>query len=162
MIILSNLTAFLAQNAVQEENVKHVASKRFIEPVIDEKTGKQKVDEKGKLVTKPVKWEICSITPKEDEGLRKDCTKRMPMPGKRNMFSPVTDYDKYLAKLGVRCTVHPNLHSKELQDSYGVMDAEALLQKMLKPGEYQDYLVKVQEVNGFDVGLTELVDEAKN
>ncbi|MEK5070253.1 phage tail assembly chaperone [Sporosarcina sp. FSL K6-1508] len=159
---MSNLNAFLAQNAVQEENEKYVASKRFIEPVIDKETGKQKIGEDKKPIFEPVKWEICSILPQEDELIRKGCTKRLPVPGKRNMFSPETDYNSYLAQLAVKCTVFPNLHSKELQDSYGVMGAEALLQVMLKPGEYQDYLVKVQEVNGFDVGITELVEEAKN
>lgn len=144
---MSNLNAFLSQNAVQEENVKHVASKRFIGD-----TGK------------PLKWEITSVTSDEDELLRKSCTKRVPVPGKRNQYTPETDYNSYLAKLAVKCTVFPNLNNKDLQDSYGptAMGAEALLKVMLKPGEYQDYLIKIQEVNGFDVGITELVEEAKN
>ncbi|MHB8064466.1 MAG: phage tail assembly chaperone [Ruminiclostridium sp.] len=33
---------------------------------------------------------------------------------------------------------------------------------MLKPGEYADFLSKIQEVNGFDVTMEELVEEAKN
>jgi len=58
--------------------------------------------------------------------------------------------------------VFPNLNDSELQDSYKVMSADKLLKVMLKPGEYQDYLKKVQEVNGYDVPLDELVEEAKN
>ena len=42
------------------------------------------------------------------------------------------------------------------------MGADALLKTMLKPGEYQDLLKKVQEINGFDTGMDELVEEAKN
>ena len=56
----------------------------------------------------------------------------------------------------------PNLKDKELQDSYGVMGDDKLLKTMLTAGEYANYLEKVQEVNGFDVPMDELVEEAKN
>ncbi len=68
----------------------------------------------------------------------------------------------YLGKLAVACTVFPDLNSKELQDSYKVMGAETLLKTMLTPGEYADYISKVQEVCGFDASLQEDVDTAKN
>ncbi|MGG0718675.1 phage portal protein [Robertmurraya massiliosenegalensis] len=142
---MSNLSAFLSQNAVKVENVKHVASKRF-------------VDENKK----PMKWEICGITSEEDEALRKACTRRVPVPGKRNAYTPETDLNAYLGKLAARCTVFPNLNDSELQNSYGVMGSDALLKTMLTPGEYADYLAKVQEVNGFEVSMEDLVDEAKN
>lgn len=142
---MSNLSAFLSQNAVKEENIKYVASKRFLG------------DDK-----KPMEWEIKSITSEEDEQIRKSCTKKVPVPGKKGQFTQETDYNKYLGKLGAACTVFPNLNDKELQDSYGVMGADFLLKAMVKPGEYADYLAKVQEVNGFDQTLEELVDEAKN
>lgn len=142
---MSNLTAFLAQNALVTESEKHVVSKRF-------------VDEDKK----PIKWEVGAITSDEDELLRKSHTKRMPVPGKKNVFQPTTDYDAYLTSLAVKCTLDPNLHDKDLQDSYKVMGAEALLKKMLLPGEYADYLKVVQTVNGFDVGMEEAVEEAKN
>ena len=60
------------------------------------------------------------------------------------------------------CTVFPNLNDAGLQDSYKVMGAEALLKAMLTPGEYADYLNKVQEICGFDITLQDEVDEAKN
>lgn len=141
---MSNLSAFLAQNALKVENEKYVASKRFLED------------------GKPVEWELCGITNEEDEALRKSSTKRKPVPGKRNMYAPETDYPEYLAKLVVKCTVFPNLNDAEVQNSYGVMGAEALVKKMLTPGEYNDLASKVQEINGFDVPLDEAVDEAKN
>ncbi|MCK1998927.1 phage portal protein [Psychrobacillus psychrodurans] len=142
---MSNLTAFLSQNAIKVENVKYVASKRF-------------VDENGK----PVEWEIASITSDEDELLRKTCTKRIPVPGKRNAFMPDTDFNAYITKQAVKCTLFPNLNDVELQNSYGVMGGEALLKVMLTPGEYADYVAKVQEVNGFNVPLEDAVEEAKN
>lgn len=71
-------------------------------------------------------------------------------------------YDLYLGKLAVACTVFPNLNDKELQDSYKVMGADALLKTMLTPGEYAEYLTKIQEVCGFDTTMQDEVDEAKN
>jgi hypothetical protein len=141
---MSNLSAFLAQNVAQDENIKYVASKRFVED------------------GKPVEWELQSVTSEEDEQIRKSCTKKVQVLGKRGQYAPETDYEKYLGLLAARCVVFPNLNDAELQDSYKVMGADAVLKKMLKPGEYQDLLKKVQEINGFDIGLDELVDEAKN
>jgi hypothetical protein len=142
---MSDLTAFLKQNALPVENTKYPVSKRFL-------------DKDGK----PIEWEIKCITPEEDEVLRKSCTKRVPVPGgRKGQYTLETDYNVYLGKLAAECTVFPNLKSAELQDSYGVMGDDALLKKMLTPGEYADYLLKVQEVNGFQT-LQEDVDEAKN
>ncbi|HWQ76945.1 MAG TPA: phage portal protein [Syntrophomonas sp.] len=141
---MSGLSAFLAYNAVAEENIKYVASRRFLDN------------------GEPVEWEMKGITGAEDEALRKACTKRVPVPGKRGQFTQETDYNQYLGKLAVACTVFPNLNDAELQNSYGVMGADNLLKRMLKPGEYAEYLAKVQEVNGFDMPLDEMVDEAKN
>ena len=103
-----SLTAFLAENAFAVENVKFAASKRFM-------------GDDGK----PMLWEIKTITGTEDEALRKSCAKRVPIPGKKNQYQKETDYDMYLGKLAVACTVFPDLNNKELQDSYKVMGAEA-------------------------------------
>ena len=140
-----NLSAFLAENALAVENVKFAASKRFM-------------GDDGK----PMQWEIKTITGTEDEALRKSCAKRVPIPCKKNQYQKETDYDMYLGKLAVACTVFPDLNNKELQDSYKVMGADALLKTMLTPGEYADYVQKVQEVCGFDTSLQDEVDEAKN
>lgn len=142
---MSNLSAFLAENAEQIENTKYAASKRF-------------KDEDGK----PMGWEIGCITSSEDEALRKAATKRIPVPGKRNQFTQDLDVNLYLGRLAAKCTVFPNLDDAELQNSYHVMGADALLKTMLTPGEYADYLLKVQEVNGFDATFEDEVDEAKN
>lgn len=141
---MSNLSVFLSQNAIKEENIKYVASKRFVEN------------------NKPVEWEIQTITSNEDENIRKSCTKKVQIPGRRGQYTSDTDFEKYLGLLAVRCVVFPNLNDKELQDSYSVMGADNLLKVMLKPGEYQELLKKVQAINGFDILLDEMVEEAKN
>ena len=141
---MSNFAVFMAGNVAKDETVKFVASKRFA------------VD------GKPVEWEIKSIDSDLDELLRKECTKKVPIPGKRGQFNQETDTDKYIGKMCVACTVYPNLNDAELQDSYGVKSADALLKTMLLPGEYTEYKAKIMEVNGYDMSMEELVDEAKN
>ena len=142
---MSNLSAFLNQNVRKQKNIRLAVSPRF-------------VDEDGN----PVEWEICSLTQNESKKIKSDCTKRVPIPGKKGIFTSETDVDTYLCKVAVACTVFPNLSDAGLQDSYGVMGAENLLQEMLLPGEYGSFLEKIQEINGFDVTFDEKVDEAKN
>lgn len=140
-----DLSAFLSQNAIQEENIKYVASKRFI-------------DENKK----PMEWELKCIDSQRDEDLRKSCTKRLEVPGKKGQFTRETDFDKYVGLLAVECVVFPDLNDAELQDSYHVMGADALLKAMLKPGEYAELLAKVQEINGFNENFEDKVETAKN
>lgn len=142
---MGNLSCFLAQNALKTENEKYVASKRFLD------------DRK-----KPVKWEIQTIPSTVDEDIRRACTKRIPVPGKKGQYTQETDYNQYLGKLAAACTVFPNLKDTELQNSYNVMGDDVLLKTMLTAGEYAQYLEKVQQVNGFDVPVDEMVEEAKN
>ena len=141
---MSDFAVFMAGNAAKDETVKYVVSKRFA------------------VKGKPVAWELKAIDSALDEALRKECTKRTPIPGKRGQYNQETDTDKYIAKMCVACTVYPNLNDAELQDSYGVKSADALLKKMLLPGEYTEYKAKVMEVNGYDMSMEELVDDAKN
>ena len=140
---MSEFAVFMA-GASKKESTKYVASKRYVS--------------KGK----PVEWEIKPIDSDLDEVLRKECTKKVPIPGKRGQFNQETDTDKYIGKMCVACTVYPNLNDAELQDAFGVKSADALLKKMLLPGEYTEYKAKVMEVNGYDMSMEELVDEAKN
>lgn len=140
---MSNFAAFMI--GTENETVKYVASKRF-------------VDKNGN----PQEWEIKPIDSDLDEQLRKECTKKVQIPGKRGQFNQETDTDKYLARMCVACTVYPNLNDAELQDHFGVKSGDALLKKMLKPGEYTEYKAKVMEVNGYDMSMEEMVEEAKN
>lgn len=141
---MGDLNAFLAQNASQDESVMYIASKRFV------------------VEGKPVEWELQSVTSEEDEQIRKSCTKKVPVTGKKGQYTQELDAEKYLGLLAAKCIVYPNLSAAELQDSYKVMGADAVLKKMLKPGEYQELLKKIQEINGFNIGMDEMVEEAKN
>lgn len=142
---MSDLSLFLSQNVEKCEEVAYIASKRI------------------KGADGPVEWRLKPVTTEVDEAIRKSCTKQVPAPGgRKGMYTKEVDYDKYLGKLAATCTTYPDLNNAELQNSYGVMGGDALLKVMLLPGEYADYLAKVQEVNGYEVTQQELVDEAKN
>lgn len=134
----------MAGNVEKRENKKIVVSNRF-------------KDKDGK----PVEWEIRSISAEEDEALRKSCTKRIPVVGKRNQFTQDFDSNGYLAKLAAKAIVFPDLNNAELQNSYGVMGAEQLIKTMLYKDEF-DKLTEslVTQTDSDDVN--ELIDEAKN
>lgn len=133
-MLMGGLSAFFAQNARRNEVCEIVVSERF-------------VDDQGR----PVPWKIRCMTEAENERIKRDCPK-----DKRGY----PDADSYAARLIVASVVYPDLKDTELQQSYGVVGADALLREMLLPGEYARLAQKVQEINGFDVA--ELVDRVKN
>lgn len=142
---MSNLQAFFAQNVEKAGIEEHVISDRF-------------KDENGN----PIPWKFGAIDGEVDAANRKACTKRRPVPGKKGLFMPETDFELYTLKNAVATIKYPDLDNAELQSSYGVMGAEALLQKMLLPGELSEVKKIVQEVNGYDLEMDDLVEEAKN
>lgn len=140
----NTLSAFFAQNAKKADNRKFVASNRF-------------VGDNGK----PLEWELAAITAGENQKLRKGCMKSVPVNGKRGQYTQEFDTATYQAKLAVKCVVFPDLNDAALQESYGVMGAEQLISAMLMPGEFDELISTILEINGFtDMG--EMVDEAKN
>lgn len=140
------LAAFLAPNVEKAGGEEYVATKRIKDP----KTGK------------PVPWKLQPVDTETMTRLRKECSRQVPVPGKRGMYTRETDSEKFVKMLTAKTVVFPDLNNAQLQDSWGVMGAENLLNKMLIPGEYDDLVMKVQEVNGYDKDMDELVDQAKN
>ncbi|MDR1693278.1 MAG: phage portal protein [Oscillospiraceae bacterium] len=128
------------------EAAEVVVSKRFVNP----ETGE------------PELWKIKPITAKQHSALRRACMTSEPVPGgKKGQYTQQLDSSAYQAKMCAACTLYPDLNNTELQNSYGVMGAEALIATMLTPGEFEDYSTKVLEFNGFST-KNELVEEAKN
>ena len=137
-----SLQAFFANNIEQPKTVKRAVSSR-----IKNKEGK------------PMEWEFFPVGEERSNALRKAALREVKV--KKNIYKDKTDYDLYMLKLAVETVTFPDLNNKELQDSYGVMGAEKLLQAMLITGEYANLLQIVNEVNGFDSEV-EMVEEAKN
>ena len=141
----NTLAGFMAQNAEKISAVKVAISSRF-------------KDQEGN----PIKWELIPITSEQDEELRKQCTRQVQMTGKPGVMIPRLDAERYMGLMMAECTAYPDLNDAQLQDSYRVRGADALLKTMLLPGEYANMSKKVQEINGFNLTMDERVEEAKN
>ena len=143
---MSKFSRFMKQNKIKKENTTFAPTKSLL-------------DENGE----PIKFKIKPLTTKENDDIRDACTIDVPVIGKPNMFRPKLNTAKYLSKMLCSCIIEPDLFDKELQDSYGVMTPEDLIKEMIDdPGEYQDFVVFVQDFNGFNVSLEDKVDNAKN
>ena len=109
---------------------------------------------------KPVEWILKPVSSQIDEDLRKQATITKKNTSGQSQLE--LDVNKYIGLLAVACTIYPNLNDANLQNSYAVMGADSLLKKMLLPGEYANYLLKVQEICGFDQKIDNMIKQAKN
>lgn len=143
---MSDLSRFLKKNKKLKENVQYAVTKSL-------------TDEKGQ----PLLWEIRPLTSKETNRLTDECTFQEQVPGKPNVFRNKINSTKLLQKMMVASVVFPNLNDKDLQDSYEVMTPEELITEMVDdPGEYNNFGKYLNELNGFNEGINEKVEEAKN
>lgn len=141
---MGSLSNFFAGNVEKRENKKIVVSNRF-------------KDEKGR----PIAWEIRSISAEEDEAIRKECTKSIPVVGKKGQYRQSFDSNAYLTKLAVKSVVFPDLYNAELQNSYKVMGEEALIKAMLYKDEF-DVLTEQLVADSQAEDINDLIEEAKN
>ena len=142
----NKLNMFLKQNKKVRENTEYAATKSLC-------------DENGE----PLKWVIKPLSTRDNENIREACTIDVPITGKPGMYRQKLNTSKYMSKLICASVIEPNLYSKELQDSYGVMTPEELVYEMIdNPGEYSEFADFIQNYNGFDESLKDKVDEAKN
>ena len=143
---MSKFSRFMKVNKTAKENTTFAATKSL-------------TDENGN----PLEWVLKPLSTKDNDCIRDDCMREIPVVGKPNVFRTKLDTSKYIAKMICACVVEPDLFDKELQDSYGVMTPEDLLTEMVdNPSEYQELALFVQNYNGFDVSLEDKVEEAKN
>lgn len=142
---MSNFAAFMKKNKAVKPNTHYAATKSL-------------TDEEGN----PLEWEIRAITTRESNSIRESCTREVPVPGKFGVYRQKVDRD-YIDKITAAAIVYPNLYDEELQDSYGVSTPEDLLKEMVdNPAEYTELVRFVQEYSGYDVGMPDIVEEAKN
>lgn len=143
---MGNLTLFLKSNKKKEEDQEYAATQSLC-------------DENGN----PLKWKLQHVTTKQSEKIREACTKDVPIPGKKGMYRQKFDSNAFVAKIICASVVYPDLENKELQDSYGVMTPEELIQEMIdNPAEYNAFADYVQDMNGFDKTIDDEVNEVKN
>ena len=143
---MSKFSKFMKDNKVTKENGFYAATKSLC-------------DDDGT----PLLWEFRHITSKENEIIRDDCTKDVPVTGKSNVYRPKISTGRYIQQLIVASTVTPDLFDTELQDSYGVKTPGDLLMALVDdPGEYNDLVAFIQKFQGFDTSFDDKVEEAKN
>lgn len=109
----------------------------------------------------PFPFVVKTITEAENKAIQKSC-QITEFNKKTQRKEQRTDSQAYLTKLVVACTVDPCFKDAALQEAYGVVGAEALVEKLLTPGQYAALLQAVNDINNFDTDMQELVDEAKN
>lgn len=142
----SNFSKFMKSNKKVKENVEYQATASLL-------------DDNGE----PLKWVIKPLTPKEHERIREDCSYDAKVPGKPNQVVSKIRQDEYMLKVMCKSIVYPNLHDKELQDSYGVMTPEELLQCLIDDlGEYYNFSNFIMDYNGFNKSIAEKIEQAKN
>lgn len=138
-----DIKAFLKENVIEKEPISYVASERFV------------VD------GKPVAWKLRSLTNDEIEEIRLRCTKRVPIKGTKEIRKEIDEarlqMEIVLASIG-----EPDLDSEDLQSSWNVVGAEALLKAMLTPGELADLQMAALEASDFEVGMGDKIKEVKN
>ena len=138
------LSAFLKENKIKREAYEYVASKDF-------------VDSEGN----PIPWKIRPLTNEELDNLRDRFTKRV-----KNKMTQKTEevFDKegFTMEMATTAIEFPKLDDAQLQESYGVVGADSLLNAMLTPGELQDLFLAVNEASDFEVGMDQKIKQAKN
>ena len=143
---MSKFAKFMKANKAKKENGFYAATKSLC-------------DENGQ----PLPWEFKHISSAQNEAIREDSTKDVPVPGKPGMYRPKLKTSEYMRKMIAASVVEPDLFDRELQDSYGVATPEDLLLAMVDdPGEYNDLAAFVQKFQGFNVSFGDKVEEAKN
>lgn len=139
---MKDLKSFLNGNAEVIENRFVEVSERF-------------KDENGN----PIPWEVRALPAEEEEQIRKSCM--VPIKGQKKGNDEKFDSNLYMLRITAACTVYPDLENAELQDSYGVHTAPALLKKLLYAGELNRYYEVIEEQNKFK-STEEKIDEVKN
>lgn len=141
-----DLKYFLKGNKKEKKTTKYAPTKSLC-------------DENGK----PVEFTIKAISTRENEEIRNSCTYEVPVKGKPGVFRNKVNTNEYIAKMISACVVEPSLFDIDLQNSYGVSKPEELIKEMIdNPAEYDDFAVFIQSYNGFDISLSEKVEQAKN
>ena len=141
---MADFKCFMADNAIKAENKKYIASQRFV--------GEDK---------QPVEWELRVVPNDEVERITKSCRKKEFNRATRET-SYTTDPNKFNLALVCASVVYPPLDNAQLQDSYKVVGAEALVKAMLTPGELSDLVSAVSEVCGYQTDMADKVRTAKN
>lgn len=136
---MSSLNAFL--HPVGLENKEVIVSKRFMEN------------------GQPVPFVIKPLSQEDNKQLIKKFTKKEK---KNGQITESFDRTGYMTAMVAAAVVFPDLRNAELQQAYGVLGEDKLIQKMLLMGEFATLSQEVQKLSGLDEDINEDIEEAKN
>lgn len=134
----------------------------FEEFLMDSFETTEEIEKEITMGGKERKIKLKAISSTTGDEIRKKCRKTKIIKGQKIVE---TDQDRYLANLIIETTTYPDLKNADLQSAWGVVGAEELLNSMkakMTDGEYSEWSNIVSEVNGYDKGMQELMEEAKN
>ncbi|MNB80547.1 Phage XkdN-like protein [compost metagenome] len=134
-----NLQDFLNTHLVDELTDEVAISPRF-------------VDSNGK----PLLFKIKAMTGQEFDEIRKACTTLKK--GRKVEF----DSQRFNLKVIINHTAEPNFKDAASIKQVGVTTPEEYVQRVLLAGEIATLAQKISELSGFDVDMSDLVEEAKN
>lgn len=109
----------------------------------------------------PEPFIIRSITEAQNKEIRKSC-QTTTFNKKTHQKEVETNNDLYNCRLIATCCLDPNFKDAELQAHHGVRGAESLIDVLLKPGQFLDLLMAIQDINGFSDDINEQKEAAKN
>ncbi len=96
----------------------------------------------------PAPFHLKGISEEENSRIRRSCQRR----NHDSAAPPDFDREQYLRAFTAACVVSPDLKNQSLQQSWGVMGAEALIGVMLTAGEFAKLFAAAREVCGFISG----------
>ena len=106
---------------------------------------------------------IKPITEEQNSALEKRAT--ITRKSKNGNVVKDLDIDRYTDLIMLSClddTFLEFLKDERMQKKYNGQGSQIdTLKNMLRPGEYRELFAQVQEINGFDIDLSEAVDDAK-
>lgn len=142
---MEKLELFLKKNKVEREHIQYPATVSL-------------TDENGE----PLLWELRAVTTKENHRLMEESVRYIGQ--EDGETTTKLDSVAYTKAFVAAAVVFPDLHNKALQDSYGVMTPEELLDEMVdSPDEFNNLAKKVKELSGISKKQeTAEILEAKN
>ncbi|MEK5235466.1 XkdN-like protein [Paenibacillus sp. FSL L8-0470] len=105
---------------------------------------------------KPLLFKIKAMTDAEFNDLRKGCTNVRK--GQKIEF----DSGRFNLQTVIRNTMEPNFKDAASIKSLGCNTPDEYVQKVLLAGEVATLAQRISELSGFDVDMSDLVEEAKN
>lgn len=128
------VTAFLAQNKVQNKTEEVYVTDSFVSPV----TGN------------PILWKIRALSADEEKMIADSC-KLERKDRRTGTITLLTDDAEYMARMVAQCVEYPDLGDRELQTSYGVKNKVGAIRAMLTAGELARLAQKIIKLSDLDI-----------